>query len=440
METIVALSTPPAIAAIHIIRVSGNKTYQLINKITKQKISKEGYKIQRAQIVDNNKLIDDVLLMKFVSPNSYTGEDLIEINCHGSLFIVQAIINLLISKGAKLAERGEFTKRAFLNNKLNLIQAESVNLLCKSNSNISLNIAHKCIDKKTSENFIKISSELFKIIGHMEIDIDYPEYNDTPKLTKTQIKDQLVSIIKKLEQIIEESLLIVPLVNGINVAIVGKPNVGKSSLLNAILKEEKAIVSSVPGTTRDTLQYSANIGDLRYNFIDTAGIHKPNNKIESLGISLSKKTIKKSNLVIFVVDGNKPITNEDKSILNLLRNKKYIVAINKCDKFTKSKVDIKGVKISAKKNIITPLINEIIKTSQQIDYSSTSIILPSTNSINQAKYAVKLINIFIKNINQPIDLIINYLHEAYELVLGIINKSNNINFIDQLFADFCVGK
>ncbi len=384
--------------------------------------------------------------MKYTAPKSHTGEEMIEITCHGSVFIANKIVKLLIINGAKQADHGEFTKRAFLNNKLNLLQAEGINNLVNSNSNLSLAVAHKSIDKNTSEKINGIIDSLFAIIGQIEVNIDYPEYDAAEKVTKKEIKTKLNKIINLLKVIVDDSIQVIPYVNGINVAIVGKPNVGKSSLLNAILKENKVIVSEIPGTTRDVVQYSAVIKDITYNFIDTAGIHKPTNTIEQIGIKLSKKMIQNAQLILFVIDGSKPTNKEDDKIFNLIKNKNYITVINKTDlKILKTNKILKtkytGALVSAKNKKINNLIKAINKKAINFD-ANIDIVLPSQNDINLMQAAIKTLKSVLINVNknQPLDLIIEDLKSAHDKLLSIIGKNKDFDLINELFKKFCVGK
>ena len=438
--TIAAIATPLMKCAIHIIRISGTNCYEIVNKITSKKITKRAYTIQHVNICDHDKIVDDVLVLKYVAPKSYTGEDMIEITCHGSPFIANKIVELLVINGAQIASPGEFTKRAFLSKKINLLQAEGINNLINSNSNASLKIAHKSIDKKTSEKINEIVSSLFLIIGQVEVNIDYPEYDDVPQISNKEIKTRLTKIIKSLNNIVDNSNKVIPYVNGINVAIVGKPNVGKSSLLNAILNENKAIVSSVPGTTRDIIQYSAIIGDIAYNFIDTAGIHTPNNKIEKIGIKLSKNTIKKAQLILFVVDGSKKASKEDRQIYKLIKNKNHITVINKSD-IKQLKTDFAGVKVSAKTRNINNLINEINKSTLNYD-ADLDVVLPSQNDINLVKSVINILNrVFVKlNNKEPLDLLIEDLKLSHNKLLGILGQNDDFDLVNELFKNFCVGK
>ena len=307
---------------------------------------------------------------------------------------------------------------------------EGINNLVNSNSNLSLAVAHKSIDKNTSEKINGIIDSLFAIIGQIEVNIDYPEYDAAEKLTKKEIKTKLNKIINLLKVIVDDSIQVTPYVNGINVAIVGKPNVGKSSLLNAILKENKVIVSEIPGTTRDVVQYSAVIKDITYNFIDTAGIHKPTNTIEQIGIKLSKKMIQNAQLILFVIDGSKPTNKEDDKIFNLIKNKNYITVINKTD-----------LKILKTKKKINNLIKAINKKAINFD-ANIDIVLPSQNDINLMQAAIKTLKSVLINVNknQPLDLIIEDLKSAHDKLLSIIGKNKDFDLINELFKKFCVGK
>ena len=329
MKTITAIATPLMKCAIHIIRISGDDAYEIVNSIIDKPITKEPYKISRANIYDNGELVDDVLLLKYVAPKSYTGEDMVEITCHGSVYVAKKILSLLIEHGASMADHGEFTKRAFLNNKITLLQAEGINNVINSNSEKSLKIANKWKNKKMSDWIQKMADDLFKITGQIEVNIDYPEYDDVPQITVSDMKSKINQIINNLKKIINDSKEVIPLLNGIDVAIVGSPNAGKSSLLNAFLKQNVAIVSNVPGTTRDIIQYSVVIDGVTYNFIDTAGIHKPTDKIEKVGINKSKEAIKKAKLILFVIDRSKKENADTKKIYQLIKRKPHIVVLNK---------------------------------------------------------------------------------------------------------------
>jgi tRNA modification GTPase len=443
MSTIVALSTAPINSAIHIIRLSGDRAYSIINKASNKKITKEGFKIQLVNIVDNKKRIDEVLVMKFVAPKSFTGEDLIEINCHGGIYLANKIIELLIKHGATLANRGEFSQRAFLNKKITLLQAQAIDNIIRSSSDKGISIANNGLNPKNNEIIAQFSETLFTLIGQVEVNIDYPEYDDVPNIDKKTFINKLTGMKTEIKKIIDISSQVLKFVNGINVAIVGKPNVGKSSLLNAFLNENKAIVSNVPGTTRDIVESKVNIDGVTINFIDTAGIHnKTNNKIEKIGISKSFESIESADLVLLVIDGSHKLDKIDLEILNKIKNKRHLIVSNKND-IKQANNELKSIKISAKKGNIQPLINEIKKEFNKTDIDSyDSVLLQSSNSIGVLKNVYESINEVLNMIkqNKPIDLTIDILHSAYENILNILGTNKDYAFIEKMFSKFCLGK
>ncbi len=441
MKTIVALSTPNFKSAIHIIRVSGDKTFECLQKICKPRIEMKGYTIQKVDIYNGKQKIDEVLLNKFVCPKSYTGEDLIEINCHGSLYVVNKIIDSLIKSGCSLAKRGEFTKRAFLNGKISLIQSEAINNLINSSSDLAIDVALNGLSDKTNKVLKNTRDEIFKILGQVEVSIDYPEYDSTPDVSKEQINKIFNDSIKTFQRIISDSSNVLNIKDGIKVAIVGKPNVGKSSLLNALLKEDKAIVTNIPGTTRDAIESSCIINGIKYIFVDTAGIRNTKSKIESIGIKKSKDSINKADLVILVLDNSKLLDKQDKQLLKLVSKKQSITVLNKTDVANKNKIN--GIKISAKKKQINKLIEYLssYKNINTLDLTS-KILLQSQESVALLSKALNhLMNakqIYDKNINT--ELLTTDLKECIDILVTILGLSNDLSFVDELFNKFCVGK
>ncbi len=441
MKTIVALSTPNFKSAIHIIRVSGDKTFECLQKICKPRIEMKGYTIQKVDIYNGKQKIDEVLLNEFVCPKSYTGEDLIEINCHGSLYVVNKIIDSLIKSGCSLAKRGEFTKRAFLNGKISLIQSEAINNLINSSSDLAIDVALNGLSDKTNKVLKNTRDEIFKILGQVEVSIDYPEYDSTPDVSKEQINKIFNDSIKTFQRIISDSSNVLNIKDGIKVAIVGKPNVGKSSLLNALLKEDKAIVTNIPGTTRDAIESSCIINGIKYIFVDTAGIRNTKSKIESIGIKKSKDSINKADLVILVLDNSKLLDKQDKQLLKLVSKKQSITVLNKTDVANKNKIN--GIKISAKKKQINKLIEYLssYKNINTLDLTS-KILLQSQESVALLSKALNhLMNakqIYDKNINT--ELLTTDLKECIDILVTILGLSNDLSFVDELFNKFCVGK
>ena len=442
METIVASATANLISAIHIIRVSGDETYKIINKISKAKISKIGYRMQRTIILNKDKEIDDVIILKYLKPKSYTGEDMIEICCHGSPFITKKIIELLIKNGCRYAKNGEFTKRSYLNNKISLSKAKAINNMIKTNSELPINVCNNFFKNKLDVQIKKINEYIFNILGKMEVNIDYPEYDDFYQ-SKIEISKKIKSVISKLNLIVKSTKKIIPYFDGIKIAIVGKPNVGKSSLMNALLNEQKVIVSPTPGTTRDIISHSVLINGILYNFLDTAGIHKTKDKIENLGINLSKEAIRSADLIFFVIDGSKKDTKEDNEIFNFIKNKNYIIVNNKTDLKQVKKNYKNFINISAKNNDIENLIKWLVRKTTKINFSNRNVLL-NMEDVSYAEKAINELNNFnngLKN-NISIDLLIENLRNAYYLLINIIGdpRMENHEYIDKLFKNFCIGK
>ncbi|QZX49141.1 tRNA uridine-5-carboxymethylaminomethyl(34) synthesis GTPase MnmE [Mycoplasma sp. E35C] len=444
-ETIYALATAPYNSAIHVIRISGPDTFDVINKISDKEIIKEGYKIQHANIVDNGQIIDNVLLMKFVAPRSFTGEDSIEINCHGGILVVNKIMELLNKNGLNLANRGEFSKRSYLNKKIDLNQATAIHDLIFSKNNLSHSASINALDGKLSKQIKEIQQELFQLIGLVEIAIDYPEYEDEQNRLVEQFKT-LTNTRDKLQRIINKSLGLKKITEGINVAIVGEPNAGKSSLLNAFLNEQKAIVTNIPGTTRDIVEGQIILNEnLIINLIDTAGIRESNDVIEQIGITKSYQMVDKSDFVIYIVDLNKHEQYYKSDIYKyLIKNKKDFVLVgNKVDQFdpTENTGDIK-LKISAKNNEINDLIKYLEKKYLSIfnDENKQDSLFQQEWQINLLKTSLHNINLILQDPNQYHDIVIQHLNEANNALLKVLSEYEDYNLIDEIFKNFCLGK
>jgi tRNA modification GTPase len=305
VKTIVALATGQINCAIHIVRLSGDNCYDIVNRCLKTPIKHTGYKLIKNAVIDNKKIIDNVLVLTFVKPYSFTGEDCVEIHCHGGLFLANTIIKILIKHGATLATRGEFSKRAYLNNKISLNNAESINNLIAAKSKLALDVAAHGMDNVIVKRLTTFAENLFTLIGQVEVNIDYPEYDDQPQIKAVNFTKQLKLLINKLSIIINNSKIVQKVMKGFNVAIVGAPNVGKSSLLNAILKQERAIVSPIPGTTRDAISESLIIDGVAINLIDTAGFRTTTDNLEAKGVGKTKENIANADLIIHLQDATK---------------------------------------------------------------------------------------------------------------------------------------
>ncbi|XQP55904.1 MAG: tRNA uridine-5-carboxymethylaminomethyl(34) synthesis GTPase MnmE [Mycoplasmoidaceae bacterium] len=441
MKTIVALATAPLNCAIHIIRISGDKAFNIVNKVSTNKISKQGFSIQHTTIIDSDKSpIDDVLVMKYIAPKSYTGEDVVEINCHGGLFIASKIIELLIKAGGQYAKRGEFTQRALLNGKINLINAYGINNTINATNLTSLKLAQNSVNNKLTKKIKTYLEELFKLIGAIEVNIDYPEYDGVDNVTNKVLIQKLTTLNKKLKDLYEYSQISYKLTQGFNVALIGEPNVGKSSLLNKLLHENKAIVSNIPGTTRDIVEGRINYKDLTFNFVDTAGIRSKANVIESLGIQKTYQQLKKADLVLLILDASRKNTKNEDLLIRKIKNKNHIVVLNKSDLTRKNKTN--GFLFSCKKSKVSSLMDLIVKEVKCKDFNNTDMAyLQSADQIGTLLKAINEIDSVIAKANkhQPIDLLVEHLHSCYDQLNELIGNGD-LDFLDKLFANFCVGK
>ena len=454
MSTIVAISTPPGNGGIGIVRMSGKEAFNIIEKIfvPKNKSEIKGYSIKYGNIIDDNKnIIDEVLVSYFVSPRSYTTENMCEINTHGNNIILKKILELCIKNGANLAEPGEFTKRAFLNGRIDLSQAESVIDLINSKSEKEQKAAINQLEGYLSIEINKIKAKILDLMADIEASIDYPEY-DIEERTSQNIIDEsknILNMLKKLENTFEAGKI---LRDGVNVAIVGRPNAGKSSLLNAILKEDRAIVTNIEGTTRDTIEEYVTIKGILFKLIDTAGIRKADNEIEKIGIDKSRKALNEADLVIAIFDSTKKLTDEDKEIIEFIKDKNSIILLNKSDlenNILKEEKIITGlnkktIEISAlEKTGIEELYNSMVELFRinEINPENTSIItnVRHKEAICSAQNSIKKVEKTIKD-NMPIDITAIYFKEAIEELNKITGESVTEDIINEIFSKFCLGK
>jgi len=442
-DTIIALATPPLESALAVVRMSGSKSFSIINKMFSKKVelaSKNA--IFHGKIIDENKQqIDDCVVLAYKAPFSFTGEDVIEISCHGSLLIINKIIEISISLGARLAEKGEFTKKAFYNGKLDLLQAESINDLINSKSDAASKLALSGINGDISNNIKNLKSKIVEIISHIDVNIDYPEYDDIEQLTSTIIKPKIEELISELSIISKETEFGKIIKNGINVAIIGRPNVGKSSILNALINEDKAIVSEYEGTTRDVVEGQINLAGINFNFLDTAGIRDSQDFIEKIGIKKSKEVIDKSDLVIFVTDTKGEITKEDNDLLNSISNKKKIIVYNKSDKTNYESND--NVVVSAKNKQVQPLVKSMLEVIgfRLEDYQNKPLLSNARQKgqINKALIALKDALNSCNN-QAPSDIIEIDVREALKAIQELLGEIYKENLEDEIFSKFCLGK
>lgn len=451
-DTIATISTALGVGAISIIRVSGPESIEIVNKIfTKDLLNIESHTINYGYIKDDENIIDEVLVSLMKAPKTYTREDLIEINCHGGIATTNKILELLIKNGCRLAEPGEFTKRAFLNGRIDLVQAEAVNSLLNATTDISRKQAINELQGNNSNLIKELREKLIQMISNIEVNIDYPEYEDIEELTNSKILPKLKDYVSNLETIISKSKEGRIIKEGINVALIGKPNVGKSSLLNTLLEEEKAIVTNIAGTTRDIVEGQINISGVVFNLIDTAGIRDTDNVIEQIGVEKSKKVIKDCNLILLIFNNNDILTDEDKEIFNYVKetNKPIIIIINKVDLETRlnkeylSK-DYKIVEISTKTKEGINDLKETIKETFNLEKIITDDINYSFNSrsiglLEKSKDKI-IAAINAINDNYPVDIVELEIKSAWEILGEIIGETYTEELLDNLFSRFCLGK
>ena len=449
-DTIAAISTTQGVGAISIIRVSGNDAIKIVNKIFKGKNLEtvESHTINYGHIVDKDEVIDEVLVSVMKSPKTFTTEDVVEINCHGGISTTNKILELVLNNGARLAEPGEFTKRAFLNGRIDLTQAESVMDLINSKNESKRKVAIKGLNGYVSNIIRNLRQEILELLASIEVNIDYPEYEDAIVMTNDIVKPKIAEIKEKLAKIINESENGKILTSGIKTIIIGKPNVGKSSILNRLLDEEKAIVTDIEGTTRDTVEGSITINGVSLNIIDTAGIRETEDIVEKIGVEKSLNLINEADLIIIVLNNNEELTEEDKKILDACKDKKVIVVINKND--LERKINIKDINykniiytntvdlsgIDSLKEKIVELFN--LNELEQQDYTYLS----NVRQISLAKEAYQILEEVDNGIKNevPVDMIEIDIKRAWEKLGEIIGETYTEELIDQLFSQFCLGK
>lgn len=442
-ETIVALATPPMKSALAIIRVSGDDCFAIVSKCFSKDITEIKERTLLVGYIEDknrNQKIDEVVVAVYKGPRSFTGEDLVEIICHGSMLISQQIIDILIANGARLATNGEYSSRAFIHQKIDLIQAEAINDIINSSTKESKDLSMLSLTGKTSELLLPVKTRLADIISLIEVNIDYPEYEDIEQANKQQVITICEEIINMINKLVDEGEKARIIKDGIKVAIVGKPNVGKSSLLNALVGEEKAIVTDIAGTTRDVVEGEVNLGGVVLHLLDTAGIRDSSDVVENIGVNRAKRSIDEAELVIVVLDGTKKLDSEDEKILELTEKSNRIIIYNKADKITDKNSN--NIYVSALTQDITPLIKEIHRVVGLDEQTFKQPALANTRQIGLLKQAR---NSLIKakgdsRNDLPVDLVSINLMDAYYAILDILGERNKADLSKEIFSRFCVGK
>lgn len=447
-DTIVGISTAMGKGAISIVRLSGLDAIKIVNKVFKGKnlLKVKSHTIHYGHIYNKEELLDEVLVSVFRTPKTYTAEDVVEINCHGGSYVTNQILKLMLEEGARLAEPGEFTKRAFLNGRIDLTKAESVMDVIDAESKNALKLANKGLRGDIAELISKKQQELLDIIAIIAVNIDYPEYDDVEEMTNNKVLPKIKTLILDLEDILKKSNTAEKIKKGINTVIVGQPNVGKSSLLNALLRENKAIVTSVAGTTRDVIEGRLNLENITLNLIDTAGIRETEDEVEKIGVDRSKEWLEKAELVLFLIDGSRDINKEDILLYEKIKKQEHLVIINKQDLELKANVDFieNPIYISTKdlesidkleKAIISKVLDDNINL-DDLTYVSNA------RQINKLNDAIKALYQAVQAINEGIyiDFIDIYLQDAWNNLGDILGNVKDGSLLDELFSKFCLGK
>ena len=453
-DTIAAISTPRGEGGIGIVRLSGKESLSILCEIFKPKSRRnvselKSYTITYGHIYDGEKLVDEVLVSVMKGPHTYTREDIVEINCHGGYIITEKVLELVLKKGAKLAEPGEFTRRAFLNGRLDLTQAESVIDIIHGKTEKSITLSLNQLRGDLKEQITVLKKLLLDVAAHVNVVLDYPEEGIDEPLP-ANLRGNLETVIAETSKLIASYDKGKMIKEGVKTAIVGKPNVGKSSLLNSVLREERAIVTRIAGTTRDTIEEIVNIKGIPLVMIDTAGIRETDDEVENIGVQKSKSLIKNADLVLFVLDASRELDPEDVEIYNTIESDKVIGILNKIDierkinieQFTKVK---KWIEISALEKIgIEDLEDEIYEyvVSGQVEDSSEKLVITNVRHKSALEKTKKSVENILETIDMgyPMDLISVDLNEALDSLSEVTGEISNEDLLDHIFSNFCVGK
>lgn len=455
-DTIAAISTPPGEGAISIVRMSGEEAVSIAQKVFSGKdlTQAKSHTINYGHIVDpkTHEEIDEVMVSLMLAPKTFTREDVVEINCHGGIVATNRILQLLLINGARLAEPGEFTKRAFLHGRIDLTQAESVMDLIRAKTDRSMKIALNQLDGNLSYLIDSLRKDILDVLAQVEVNIDYPEYDDVEEMTTKLLKEKAIEIKQRIEQLLKTASQGKIMREGLATALVGRPNVGKSSLLNHLLHEDKAIVTDVAGTTRDVIEEYVNVSGVPLKLIDTAGIRETDDKVEKIGVERSKKAIEQSDLVLLVLNAAESLTKEDLELIRLTNDKKRIIILNKTD--LEEKLDRKELaKISENAPVYATSIlkNEGVEALEKaisklffngIENSQSTVMVTNARHIALLKKAQNSLDSVLEGISSgiPVDLVQIDMTEAWNLLGEITGESYEDELLDQLFSQFCLGK
>lgn len=456
-DTIAAISTPVGEGGISIIRISGEDALPVAEKIYKGKdLAKvASHTINYGHIIDpdSNEEVDEVMVSVMRAPHTYTCEDVVEINCHGGLLATNRILQLVLSYGARMAEPGEFTKRAFLNGRIDLSQSEAVMDLIRAKTDKSMKVALNQLDGDLSRLIRHLRKDILDVLAQVEVNIDYPEYDAVEEMTTKMLKEKATDIQRRIQALLKTAKQGKVLREGLATAIIGRPNVGKSSLLNSLLHEDKAIVTDVAGTTRDVIEEYVNVNGVPLKLIDTAGIRDTDDTVEKIGVERSKKALDAADLILLLIDSSALLTAEDRELLAATTDKQRIVILNKTDLPTK--VDLPELKelVGTDAVIETSIINhegmdqlgERISTmffDEGIESSQNNVMVTNARHIGLLHQANDALSDVLKGINDgmPVDLVQIDMTRCWDLLGEITGDSYQDELLDQLFSQFCLGK
>lgn len=455
-DTIAAIATAVSNAGLSIIRISGENSLNIIDKIYRRKSKKKkiseaaSHTVHYGYIYDGELLIDEVMVLLMKGPKSYTKEDVIEINCHGGIVVTKKILETVLKNGARLAEPGEFTKRAFLNGRIDLSQAEAVMDIINSKNDLSLKNSLNQLKGNVLDKIKIIRNDIMHDLAYIEVALDDPENISLDNFSE-ELENNINNIIDDLNKLLKSSENGRLIKEGINTVILGKPNVGKSSLLNILVGSDRAIVTDIAGTTRDTLEESINLGGISLNIIDTAGIRETKDTVEKIGVEKATRVAKEADLIIYVIDGSVDLDLNDEMIMNIIKNRKAVVLLNKSDlevvvevKTIREKLDKDIIQISAKENKgIEDLEKWIIDNYFQgnIDFNDEIYItnIRQKNALKDSIQSLKNVLYSVED-NMPEDFYSIDLMSAYEVLGEIIGETVNEDLVDTIFSDFCMGK
>ena len=451
-DTIAAISTPLGEGAIGIVRLSGTDSFAIAQKIFKGKdlASVASHTLNYGHIVDpdKNEILDEVMVGAMRSPKTFTREDIIEINTHGGIAVTNEILQLVIREGARLAEPGEFTKRAFLNGRVDLTQAEAVMDIIRAKTDKAMNIAVKQLDGSLSDLINNTRQEILNTLAQVEVNIDYPEYDDVEEATTEIIREKTSEFEALLTNLLKTARRGKILREGISTAIIGRPNVGKSSLLNNLLREEKAIVTDIEGTTRDVIEEYVNINGVPLILVDTAGIRETEDLVEQIGVERSKKALKEADLVLLVLNASEPLTDQDRQLLEISQDSNRIILLNKVDLPEKIEIDQlpeDHIKISVLKN---QNIDQIEDRINALFFENAGLVEQDATYLSNARH-ISLIEKAIESLQavneglalgMPVDLLQVDLTRTWEILGEITGDAAPDELITQLFSQFCLGK